>query len=94
MKKNYLFLCLYLFVDYQKKKKKSRRNLSLPYYKELKLVKLKYHRRKKKALFTKNLSLVSLSIVLHGTRVYQARVPCGIFQYRNPRQHKFFYMKL
>ena len=29
-------------------KKKSRRNLSLPYYKELKLGKLEYDRRKKK----------------------------------------------
>ena len=86
--KNYLFLCLCLFVDYQKRKEK---------YKELKLSKLKFHitrnwslvssstieEKKKKALrlslvFTKNSSLVSSSIVLHGNQVYQARVPCGI----------------
>ena len=29
-------------------------------------------------VFTKNSSLVSSSIVLHGNQVYQARVPCGI----------------
>ena len=29
-------------------------------------------------VFTKNSSLLSSSIVLRGTRVYQARVPCGI----------------
>ena len=56
----------------------------VPYYKELKIGKLEYHRRKKKkkvrvCVFTKNSSLVNLSIVLHGTWVYQARVPCGIF---------------
>ena len=86
MKKNYLFLCLCLFVDEQEKK-----------YKELELAKLEFHitrisslvssstiEEKKRTLrsrfvFTKNSSLVSSSIVLHGTRVYQARVPSGIF---------------
>ena len=85
MKKNYLFLCLCLFVDDREKK-----------YKELELTKLEFHitrisslvssstiEEKKRTLrsrfvFTKNSSLVSSSIVLHGTRVYQARVPCGI----------------
>ena len=79
--KNYLFLCLRLFVDHWEKKK----------YKELELAKLKFHIRrnsslvrsstieekKKRALhssfvFTKNLNLVSSSIVLHGTRVYHS----------------------
>ena len=79
--KNYLFLCLRLFVDHWEKKK----------YKELELAKLKFHIRrnsslvrsstieenKKRALhssfvFTKNLNLVSSSIVLHGTQVYHA----------------------
>ena len=40
-RKEGLFLCLCLFVDYRKKK-----------YKELKLGKLKYHRRKKKKSIT------------------------------------------
>ena len=85
--KNYLFLCLCLFVDYKKKKM----------YKELKVSKNEFHitrnsslvssstieEKKKRALrlslvFTNNSSLISSSIVLHGTRVYQARVPCGI----------------
>ena len=66
-KKNYLFLCLCLFVDY--KKKKSRRTLSLPYYKELKLVKLEYHRRKIKEHYLQrvawNSSLPSSSSMWH-----------------------------
>ena len=44
-------------------------------------------------VFTKNSSLVSSSIVLHGTQVYQAWVPYGIFSIKNPHQHKFFFMK-
>ena len=80
-KKKLLILCLCLFVDYRKKK-----------YKELELTKLEFYitrnsslgssstieGQKKRAIRTKNLSLLSSSIVLHGTRVYQARVPCGI----------------
>ena len=98
--KNYLFLCLRLFVDHWEKKK----------YKELELAKLKFHitrnsslvssstieEKKKRALrsslvFTKNLSLVSLSIVLHGTRVYQARVPCGISSIKKSISAQFFF---
>ena len=81
-KKNYLCLCL--FVDYRKKVQKTCAcQTRVPYYKELELGKLDYHRRKKKRrssfVFTKNSNLVSSSIVLHGTQVYQARVSCGIF---------------
>ena len=78
-KKKNLFLCLCLFVDYWGKK--SIRNSTqayqtrVPYYKELELGKLEYHRRKKKRalrssfVFTKNSSLISSSILLHGTQV-------------------------
>ena len=69
-KKNHLFLCLCLFVDYRGKKVLGTQvcQTRVP-YKGLKLGKLEYHkRRKKRALhlsfvFTKNLSLVSSSIV-------------------------------
>ena len=81
-KKNYLFLRL--FVDYPKKKKKYEdlkltklkfhitRNSSL-----VSLSTIEGKKKKKRALrssfvFTNKLSLVSLSIVLHGTQVYQA----------------------
>ena len=73
-----LFLCL--FVDNPKKKKKV--------YKVLKLDELEYHRNKKKLKIKKKKqhffikwysSLVYSSIVLHGTRVYQARVPHNFF---------------
>ena len=45
-------------------------------------------------VFTKNSSLVSSSIVLHGTQVYQAWVPYGIFSIKNPHQHKFFFYEI
>ena len=55
---------------------------------------------KKRALrsslvFTKNLSLISSSIVLYGTQVYQARVPCGISSIKKSTLAQvFFLMKL
>ena len=100
-KKNYLFLCLCLFVDDQEKK-----------YKELELAKPEFHitrnsslvssstiEEKKRTLsssfvFTKNSSLVSSSIVLHGTRVYQARVPCGIFSIKKSTSTQVFFFYL
>ena len=45
-------------------------------------------------VFTKNSSLVSSSIVLHGTRVYQARVSCGIFSKKKSMSAQVFLMKL
>ena len=83
-KKNYLFLRL--FVDYPKKKKKYEdlkltklkfhitRNPSLV---SLSTIEGKKKKEKKRALrssfvFTNKLSLVSLSIALHGTQAYQA----------------------
>ena len=49
MKKNYLCLCL--FVDYRKKVRKTWACQTwVPYYKELELGKLEYHRRKKKTI--------------------------------------------
>ena len=45
-------------------------------------------------VFTKNSSLVSTSIVLHGTRVYQARVSCGIFSKKKSMSAQDFLMKL
>ena len=45
-------------------------------------------------VFAKNLSLVSSSIVLHGTRVYQARVLCGIFSIKKSKSTQVFFMKL
>ena len=53
MKKSYLFLCLCLFVDYWGKKKvlgTRACQTRVPYYKELELGKLEYHRRKKKSI--------------------------------------------
>ena len=38
----------------------------------------------------KELELGKSSIVLHETRVYHARVPCGIFSPKKSHQHKFF----
>ena len=42
-------------------------------------------------VFTKNSSLVSSSIVLHGTRVYQAQVPCGIFSIKKSTSTQVFF---
>ena len=58
-KKNYLFLCLCLFVDYREKKVLGTRacQTQVPYYKELELGKLEYHRRKKKEHYARVLYL-------------------------------------
>ena len=49
--KNYLFLCLCLFVDYWKKKKKELgTRVGVP-YKELELGKLEFHRSTKQSIY-------------------------------------------
>ena len=100
--KNYLFLGVWLFVEYWKKKK----------HMELKLAKLKFHITRNSSLgslstieekkdnntlkfvFTKNSSLGRLSIVLHGARGYQARVPCGIFSIKKSTSAQVFLWNL
>ena len=109
--KNYLFLYLFLFVDYQKKKKKYKEleltKLKFHITRNPSLVSSSTIEEKKRPLcssfvFTKNSSLVSSSIVLHGTRVYQAQVPCGIFSIKKSTSTQvfllfiyiFYFMKL
>ena len=111
MKKNYLFLYLFLFVDYQKKKKKYKEleltKLKFHITRNPNLVNSSTIEEEKRPLrssfvFTKNSSLVSSSIVLHGTRVYQAQVPCGIFSIKKSTSTQilfyfiyiFYFMKL
>ena len=66
---------MFMFIFGLSKKKKK--------YKKLKLTKLGFH-------ITRNSSLVSSSIVLHVTRVYQAQVLCGIFfNKKNPHAQAF-----
>ena len=69
MKKKITYFYIYVYLLIIKIKKKSRRNLSLPYYKELKLVKLEYHRRKIKEHYLQrvawNSSLPSSSSMWH-----------------------------
>ena len=85
-KKKLLILCLCLFVDYRKKKYKELELIKLEFHitRNLSLGSSSTIEEKKKRsihssfVFTKNSSLLSSSIVLHGTQVYQARVPCGI----------------
>ena len=85
-KKNHLFLCLCLFVDYQPKKKKKN--------KEFEHSKLEFH-------ITRNSSLESLSIIEENKRALftkscmeleftKLEFHVAFFQYKNPRQHKFF----
>ena len=55
--------------------------------------------RKKRALrlslvFTNNSSLISSRIVLHGTRVYQAHVPCGISSIKKSMSAQVFFFFL
>ena len=52
--------------------------------------------KKKRALrlslvFTNNSSLISSRIVLHGTRVYQAHVPCGISSIKKSMSAQVFF---
>ena len=84
-KKNLLILCLCLFVDYRKKKYKELELTKLDFHitRNSSLGSSSTIEEKKRAIcssfvFTKNSSLVSSSIVLHGNQVYQAQVPCGI----------------
>ena len=79
--KIYLFLCLCLFVDYRKKKYKEldlsklefyiSRNSSFPSSSTIEEKKEEKRAIHSSFVFTNNSSLVSSSIVLHGTRVYQ-----------------------
>ena len=78
--KNYLFLCFCLFFNYLyiKYKELELNKLEFHITRNLSLVSLSnIEGKKRRALcssfvFTKNSSLLSTSIVLHGTRVYQA----------------------
>ena len=93
-KKKLLILCLCLFVDYRKKKYKELELTKLEFHitrnssfgssstieeKKKKSNTLKFCIYKElEHCVAWNSSLPSSSIVLNGTRVYQARVPCGI----------------
>ena len=96
--KNYLFLCLRLFVDYWEKK--SIRNQSLPNSSSiLEGTRAWYARvpqkKKKRALyssfvFTKNSNLVSLVLCCMELKFTMLEFHVAFFPQKNPRQHKFF----
>ena len=103
-KSTYFYVYVYLLITERKKKKKKYKELELTKLKfhitrTLSLGSSSTIEEKKRAIcsifvFTKNSSLVNSSIVLHGTQVYQTRVPCGIFstpKKKNPHQHKFLF---
>ena len=112
IKKVLIFMFMFICWLLKKKKKKKYKELELTKLKfhitrTLSLGSSSTIEEKKRAIcsifvFTKNSSLVNSSIVLHGTQVYQTRVPCGIFS--TPKKKKstsaqvfilfYFFMKL
>ena len=107
-----LLIFIFIFICWLSKKKKKYKELELTKLKfhitrNPSLVSSSTIEEKKRPLrssfvFTKNSSLVSSSIVLHGTRVYQAQVPCGIFSIKKSTSTQvlfyfiyiFYFMKL
>ena len=98
-------LLIFMFICWLSQKKKKYEDLKLtklkfhitrnPSLVSLSTIEGKKKKEKKRALrssfvFTNKLSLVSLSIVLHGTQVYQAWVPCGIFSVQKSTSAQVF----
>ena len=100
-------LLIFMFICWLSQKKKKYEDLKLtklkfhitrnPSLVSLSTIEGKKKKEKKRALrssfvFTNKLSLVSLSIVLHGTQVYQAWVPCGIFSVQKSTSAQGFFL--
>ena len=97
--KKITYVYVYLLIIEKKYKKLELAKLEFHITRNSSLVSSITIEEKKRALrssfvFTNKLSLVSLSIVLHGTQVYQAWVPCGIFSIQKSTPAQVFFMKL